>query len=53
MAKRCAIHPDTRLVVVEYCPVCRGQQGGGQCRKGHDGCGAIQASTEGSKGAMA
>ncbi len=28
MSKRCEIHPDTELVVVTYCPACRGQHGG-------------------------
>jgi hypothetical protein len=28
MAEHCAIHPDTELVVVKYCPACRGQAGG-------------------------
>lgn len=27
MSKRCEIHPDTELVVVTYCPACRGQHG--------------------------
>jgi len=34
MAKHCKIHPETELVVVEYCPVCRGQQGGANAAKG-------------------
>lgn len=28
MAKRCKKHPDTELIVLEYCPKCRGQLGG-------------------------
>lgn len=34
MAKHCDIHPETELVVVEYCPVCRGQHGGAKAAKG-------------------
>ncbi|MGB8060504.1 MAG: hypothetical protein WCF26_01235 [Candidatus Sulfotelmatobacter sp.] len=34
MAKHCTIHPETELVVVEYCPVCRGQHGGAKTAKG-------------------
>jgi hypothetical protein len=34
MAKHCTIHPETELVVVEYCPVCRGQHGGTIAAKG-------------------
>jgi hypothetical protein len=34
MAKHCTIHPETELVVVEYCPVCRGQHGGAKSAKG-------------------
>lgn len=34
MAKHCTIHTDTELVVVEYCPVCRGQHGGMTTAKG-------------------
>jgi hypothetical protein len=28
MKEHCSIHPDTELVVVKYCPACRGQAGG-------------------------
>jgi hypothetical protein len=28
MRETCSIHPDTELVVVKYCPACRGQAGG-------------------------
>jgi len=28
MAEHCSIHTDTELVVVKYCPACRGSQGG-------------------------
>lgn len=34
MAKHCEIHPDTELIVVEYCPACRGQHGGAIAAKG-------------------
>jgi hypothetical protein len=34
MAKHCEIHTETELVVVEYCPVCRGQQGGRNAAEG-------------------
>jgi len=33
MKKHCKIHRDTELVVVEYCPVCRGQHGGANAAK--------------------
>jgi hypothetical protein len=28
MTEHCKIHPDTEMVVVTYCPACRGQAGG-------------------------
>jgi len=28
MTEHCSIHVDTELVVVKYCPACRGQAGG-------------------------
>jgi hypothetical protein len=34
MAEHCTIHPDTELVVVTYCPACRGGQGGTNAAKG-------------------
>lgn len=33
MAKYCKVHTDTELVVVEYCPACRGQHGGTKLAK--------------------
>ena len=34
MAEHCTIHTDTELVVVKYCPACRGQAGGENAAKG-------------------
>jgi hypothetical protein len=34
MAEHCTIHTDTELVIVKYCPACRGQHGGAQAAKG-------------------
>jgi hypothetical protein len=28
MAEHCEIHPDTELIVIKYCPACRGGHGG-------------------------
>jgi hypothetical protein len=50
MAKHCTIHPDTRLIVVEYCPVCRGQQGGANAAKGMT---AVERSKRAQKAARA
>jgi hypothetical protein len=33
MAEFCKVHPDTELVVVKYCPACRGQHGGATAAK--------------------
>lgn len=50
MAKHCTIHPDTELVVVEYCPACRGTAGG---TKAAEGMTAAQRSQRARKGARA
>jgi hypothetical protein len=34
MAEHCKIHTHTELVVVKYCPACRGQAGGSNTAKG-------------------
>jgi hypothetical protein len=34
MAEHCTIHTDTELVIVKYCPACRGGQGGTNAAKG-------------------
>jgi hypothetical protein len=34
MTEYCGIHPDTELVVVKYCPACRGQAGGEKASAG-------------------
>jgi hypothetical protein len=33
MTEHCTIHTDTELVVVTYCPACRGQAGGEKTAK--------------------